>query len=84
MSVQTPTPGAVVQIRSTPWKVHGVKTRDNGFKVISCKGIAGITKGKEASFVLQLEPSLKVLRSMISRSSMYLSSKLLGRIVFAY
>ena len=61
MPVQVPTPGAVVQIRSTPWKVLGIKSRDNGYKIISCKGIAGLTKGKEASFVLQLEPSLKVL-----------------------
>ena len=60
MSVQIPTPGAVVQIRSTPWKVLGIKTREKGFKVITCKGIAGVTKGKEASFVLQLESSLKV------------------------
>ena len=61
MSAQLPSAGAIIQVRSTPWKVHGIKTRDNGFKIISCRGIAGITKGKAASFVFQLEPSLKVL-----------------------
>ena len=61
MRSQLPAPGAIIEVRSTPWKVHAIKTRDKGFRVISCRGIAGITKGKEASFVFELESSLKVL-----------------------
>jgi superfamily II DNA or RNA helicase len=54
-------PGAVIQIRSTPWKVLGVKRSSSGHYIANCKGIANITKGKRASFVLDLEPSLKIL-----------------------
>ena len=56
-----PTPGAVIKVRSTPWKVLSVKTRELGHKVINCRGLAGITKGKNASFVFQLESSMRVL-----------------------
>ena len=56
-----PTPGAVIEVRSTPWKVLSVKTRELGHKVINCCGLAGITKGKNASFVFQLESSMRVL-----------------------
>ena len=61
MRTVLPNPGAIIQVRSTPWKVKDVKTRDNGFHIISCRGIAGITKGKDASFIFELENSLKVL-----------------------
>jgi superfamily II DNA or RNA helicase len=60
MKIQLPEPGAVIQVRSTPWKVSKV-TSKKGFKIIKCKGISGITKGKVASFVFQLESSLKIL-----------------------
>ena len=61
MSSSLPSPGAVIKVRSTPWKVHSRKQRDNGYHILSCKGISGITKGKEASFVYELEPSLEIL-----------------------
>ena len=61
MTAQMPNPGAVIQIRSSPWKVISTNTKNNGFRIIKCRGISGITKGKEASFVCQLEPSLQVL-----------------------
>jgi superfamily II DNA or RNA helicase len=61
MTAQMPNPGAVIQIRSSPWKVISTKTKNSGFRIIKCRGISGITKGKEASFVCQLEPSLQVL-----------------------
>lgn len=61
MTAQMPNPGAVIQVRSSPWKVISTKTKNNGFRIIKCRGISGITKGKEASFVCQLEPSLQVL-----------------------
>ena len=61
MKSHLPTPGAVIEVRSTPWKVHSVKVREKGFRVLVCKGLAGITKGKEASFVFELEKSLRTL-----------------------
>jgi len=61
MTAQMPNPGAVIQIRSSPWKVISTKTKNNGFRIVKCRGISGITKGKEASFVCQLEPSLQLL-----------------------
>lgn len=61
MGAQLPSPGAVIQVRSTPWKVLGIKTQKLGYRLLFCKGISGITKGKEASFIFELEPSLKVL-----------------------
>jgi SNF2 family DNA or RNA helicase len=61
MSSSLPSPGAVIKVRSTPWKVHSRKQLDNGYYILSCKGIAGITKGKEASFVYELERSLEIL-----------------------
>ena len=61
MSAQLPSPGAIIEVRSTPWKVHAINSRDKGFREISCRGIAGITKGKLASFIFELEPSLRVL-----------------------
>jgi superfamily II DNA or RNA helicase len=61
MSHQLPTPGSIIEVRSTPWKVNAIKTRDKGFRELACRGIAGITKGKYASFLFELEPSLRVL-----------------------
>ena len=61
MGAQLPSPGAVIEVRSAPWKVNSIKTRDKGFRELACRGIAGITKGKYASFVFELEPSLRVL-----------------------
>ena len=56
-----PLPGAVIEIRSTAWKVLSTKTTQRGHNIISCRGSAGITKGKYASFVFELEPSLVVM-----------------------
>jgi superfamily II DNA or RNA helicase len=61
MNPQLPTPGSIIEVRSTPWKVNAIKTRDKGFRELACRGIAGITKGKYASFLFELEPSLRVL-----------------------
>lgn len=61
MCDQLVTPGALINVRSTPWRVLRVKQRDNGFHVLTCKGLAGITKAKEASFVFELEKSLRIL-----------------------
>lgn len=58
---QLPTPGAVVNIRSCTWKVKSTAKTSQGFNIIHCKGIAGITKGKEASFVLELENNFQTL-----------------------
>ena len=56
-----PIPGSVVQVRSAPWKVTGAEQQRAGFWVVRCRGLAGITKGKSASFVWDLEPSRKIL-----------------------
>lgn len=61
MNMQIPNPGSIIEVRSTPWKVVTSKTNASGFRIVKCRGISGITKGKEALFVCQLEPSLKVL-----------------------
>ena len=61
MNPQLPTPGSIIEVRSTPWKVNAIKTRDKGFRELACRGIGGITKGKYASFLFELEPSLRVL-----------------------
>lgn len=61
MSAQIPIAGSIIEVRSSTWKVQRIDTRNNGFKIISCRGIDGIIKGKAASFVFQLEPSLKIL-----------------------
>lgn len=55
-----PNPGALVQIRNAIWKVGGFNRTAAG-SVISCRGISGLTKGKHARFVLELEKDFRVL-----------------------
>ena len=61
MKPYLPTPGAVIEVRSTPWKVYRRERVGTGQYVLACKGLAGITKGKDASFVFELEKSLRTL-----------------------
>lgn len=54
LEVKLPKPGAVIETSPSPWKVLGWEKGDAGFRILHCKVIAGITKGKEASFVFEL------------------------------
>lgn len=60
MSIVVPSPGAMIRVRSSAWKVLGHERRAGGH-VVSCRGTAGIVKGKSARFVLELEPDYAVL-----------------------
>ena len=60
MPIQIPTPGAMIRLRSSTWKVLGHERRSGGH-VVTCKGIAGIVKDKSARFVLELEKDYKIL-----------------------
>jgi len=55
-----PNPGSIVQIRDAKWKVSSHKRMGTG-NILNCKGVSGLTKGKLASFVLELERDFKVL-----------------------
>jgi superfamily II DNA or RNA helicase len=60
MNIAIPTPGAMIRVRSSTWKVTGRERRSDGH-IISCRGMAGIVKGKHAQFVLELERDYAVL-----------------------
>lgn len=54
------TPGSLVQIRNAIWKISGNKSTSSG-NIVSCRGISGLTKGKSAKFVVELEKDFEVL-----------------------
>jgi len=62
MSLAIPTPGALIKVRSSIWKVSGHERRSGGH-IVSCRGIAGIVKGKSARFILELEADYELLDS---------------------
>jgi superfamily II DNA or RNA helicase len=60
MGIQMPSPGALIRIRSTNWKVQSFERRANG-SIVLCRATDGIAKGKTASFLLELEKDYGVL-----------------------
>ena len=60
MTIHIPSPGSMIRIRSATWKVQGIERRADG-NVVSCRGMAGIVKGKSAHFVLELERDYEVI-----------------------
>ena len=61
MATGTPTPGAVVNVRSANWKVFATDKIRNGYRRIRCSGLSGIVRGKTGQFVWELEPDARVL-----------------------
>jgi superfamily II DNA or RNA helicase len=60
MNITVPTPGAMIRVRSSTWKVTSHERRSDGH-IVSCRGMAGIVKGKIAKFVLELEQDYSIL-----------------------
>ena len=60
MPIPAPNPGAVVQVRSTNWKVNSSDRQAFG-TIVKCRALNGIAKGRTASFVLELEADYRVL-----------------------
>jgi superfamily II DNA or RNA helicase len=60
MAIHVPTPGAMIRVRSSTWKVLSHERRSGGH-VVMCKGTAGLVKDKSARFVLELENDYKIL-----------------------
>ena len=58
--IHIPSPGSVIRVRSSNWKVLEHERRSGGH-VVTCKGLAGIVKNKSARFVLELEKDYKIL-----------------------
>jgi hypothetical protein len=52
----------MIRVRSSTWKVTGHERRSGGH-IVSCRGLAGVVKGKSARFVLELEQDYAVLNS---------------------
>ena len=61
MNISVPTPGAMIRVRSSIWKVLGYQPRSGGH-IVSCRGVAGIVKSKSARFVLELEQDYALLK----------------------
>lgn len=57
----TPTPGAVIRLRSATWKVLATSTLKLGYREVHCRGLSGLVRGKEARFVWDLEKGARVL-----------------------
>ena len=55
-----PNPGSVIVVRNAVWKVSQLQRSSHG-SVISCKGVSGLTKGKSAKFVMELEDDFRIL-----------------------
>ena len=60
MAIPAPNPGALVRVRSTSWKVHSCERLAHG-TIVKCRAVNGIAKGRNASFLLELEADYKVL-----------------------
>ncbi|WP_294540249.1 SNF2-related protein [uncultured Rhodoblastus sp.] len=60
MTIHVPSPGSMIRVRSATWKVLGCERRPDG-NIVSCRGVAGIVKGKAARFVLELETDYELL-----------------------
>jgi superfamily II DNA or RNA helicase len=60
MTLAFPAPGSMIKVRSSTWKVTGHERRADGH-IVSCRGLAGVVKGKSAKFVLELEQDYTVL-----------------------
>lgn len=57
----TPTPGAVIRLRSATWKVLATSTLKLGYREVHCRGLSGLVRDKEARFVWDLENGARVL-----------------------
>lgn len=57
----TPTPGAVIRLRSATWKVLATSTLKLGYREVHCRGLSGLVRDKEARFVWDLEKGARVL-----------------------
>jgi superfamily II DNA or RNA helicase len=53
-------PGALISVRGAVWRVAKVE-RDASNRIIYCRGVSGIVRGKEGIFIERLEPDLQVL-----------------------
>ncbi len=60
LSREIPNPGSLVLIRNSVWKVDSHKRKSDG-NIVTCRGVSGLTKGKTASFVVELEKDFHVL-----------------------
>jgi hypothetical protein len=74
--VHVPTPGSMIRVRSSTWKVLGHERRSDG-NIVTCKGTAGVVKDKSARFVLELENDYKILNpaavNLVRDTSSYLA-----------
>lgn len=55
-----PQPGAVVEVRSTRWKVLSTDT-PKGYHQVTCRGLTGMVRNKEAHFIWELEDEPTIL-----------------------
>lgn len=73
-------PEAVFRLRGELWKASAVDKKAAG-TLISCRGLSGVTKGKDARFVAELEDDLTVIDPaktplVVDQSSGFLDTKL--------
>ena len=60
MAISAPSPGSIINVRSTNWKVQTTDRRAHG-TVVKCRAINGIARGRSASFLLELEADFAVV-----------------------
>ena len=55
-------PGARVEIRDAEWRIKRVDMTSDGGYLLTCEGLSELVRGREATFLSNLETSIRVLQ----------------------
>ena len=54
-------PGVRVEIRDAEWRIKCVDCTSDGGELLTCAGLSELVRGREATFLSKIEPSIRVL-----------------------
>ena len=54
-------PGVRVEIRDAEWRIKCVDCTSDGGELLTCEGLSELVRGREATFLSKIEPSIRVL-----------------------
>lgn len=54
-------PGVRVEIRDAEWRIKCVDRTSDGGELLTCEGLSELVRGREATFLSKIEPSIRVL-----------------------
>lgn len=54
-------PGVRVEIRDAEWRIKCVDRATDGGELLTCEGLSELVRGREATFLSNIEPSIRIL-----------------------